>query len=207
MEIVYHFIEECCERYTIDESHGLRHAKDTVAWAEKLIAEEGVVDPVERRMILWSAALHDMCDAKYTNPVEAAEDIRKWLIACKWSAFEAETLIRIILSTSYSKLKTQWKATGECPYPDHGIFTRAYHIVRHADLLEGYSVRRCMLYTRHRLPGKTEEDYWTLVKEVFHNRVLQYVTDGWLFLPAAIRYAVELDKIARIDLEREAWTA
>ena len=203
MNRVYSYIDECCKKYNIDESHGLKHSIDTVAWAKLLIAAEQSCDPAEERMILYSAALHDMCDAKYRNPMEASEEIRNWLIDSEqWSTEMATALEKIIMTMSYSKLKLKM-LEGKPVYPDHGPWQRAYHIARHADLLEGYKVRRCMLYTKHRLPQETPEEYWPIVREVFYNRVLNYVSDGWIFLPKAIELSVALHRKAVLDLNHE----
>ena len=202
MERVYSYIDECCKKYNIDESHGLKHSIDTVAWAKLLIDAEQSCAPSER-MILYSAALHDMCDAKYRNPKEASEEIRNGLIDSeKWSAETATALVNIIMTMSYSKLKASM-LDGKPVYPNHGSWQRAYHIARHADLLEGYKVRRCMLYTKHRLPQENSTAYWPIVREVFYNRVLNYVSDGWIFLPKAIELSVDLHRKAVLHLQNE----
>jgi hypothetical protein len=208
MEPVYKFVEQCSKEYGIDESHGLIHSKATVEWAKLLIAAEiDPVSPEETRMIFYSAALHDMCDAKYTDVEKAGQNIHDWLTTeAKWDASDADALIGIVFSTSYSKLKKQALENGGLPiYPHHGKWQRAYHIVRHADLLEAYKVRRCMLYTRHRLPCETDEGYWRIVQEVFDNRVFKYISDGWLTLPKAIEFAKVLEVQAVADLSNRVY--
>ena len=208
MDRLFDFVAECVTRYGMDESHGLLHAKNTAQWAERLLTAEENVTPDERRMAIYAAALHDMCDAKYTDVYQAGLVIQEWLIGEGWAAHEAAALIAIIQSTSYTKLKHGFKVdpqAGPAAYPQHGPWQRAYHIVRHADLLEGYVVRRCMLYTQHSQPGLPLAAYWAIVKGVFENRVLRYVSDGWIFLPQALPFAGELDAIARQDLEKEIY--
>ena len=201
------FIQSCCEMYNIDESHGLLHAQNTAIWATKLMAispDEQAISPDEERMIIYGAALHDMCDAKYTDVKSAGAHIHNWLIEQNWTNQDATALIAIIQTISYSKLKKILKVNpldANPAYPDHGRWQRAYHIIRHADLLEGYSVRRCMLYTQHSQPGKSMEDYWEIVTEVFQRRILLYVSDGWIFLPQAKIYAKVLDQEARNALD------
>ncbi len=206
MERVYSFIAESCKKYDIDESHGLKHSIDTVEWARQLIAAETTyMYPAEERMILYCAALHDMCDPKYRNTDEACEEIRTWLITReKWFSENANALVNIITTMSYSKLKLKAQQNNGTPiYPEHGPWQRAYHIARHADLLEGYKVRRCMLYTQHRLPEENPLAYWPIVRELFENRVLNYVRDGWIFLPKAIELAAPLHQKAIADLANE----
>ena len=204
MDRLFTYIEECCKKYDIDESHGLKHSRDTVEWAKLLIAAETThVSTEEERMILYCAALHDMCDVKYRDPKAASDEIRIWLVNTeKWSTETATALVNIIMTMSYSKLKARM-LNGKPDYPDHGPWQRAYHIARHADLLEGYKVRRCMLYTKHRLPQETSAAYWPIVREVFENRVLNYVSDGWIFLPKAIELSVALHNRAVLDLQYE----
>jgi hypothetical protein len=204
MDRLFTYIDECCKKHNIDESHGLKHAIDTVEWAKRLIAAElSYVFIMEERMILYCAALHDMCDAKYRDPDEASEEIRNWLINSeKWVPKMATDLVNIIMSMSYSKLKARM-IDKKPNYPDHGLWQRAYHIVRHADLLEGYKVRRCMLYTKHRLPQEDPNTYWPIVREVFETRIFKYVSDGWIFLPKAIELSVDLHRQAMLDLDNE----
>jgi hypothetical protein len=203
------FIQSCCELYSIDESHGLLHAQNTVKWTVKLMADEQVeVSPAEERMTIYGAALHDMCDAKYTDVQAAGAHIYTWLLCQNWTESDATALIAIIQSTSYSKLKNilAVKPLQENPgYPDHGQWQRVYHLIRHADLLEGYNVRRCMLYTLHSQPGKSMDEYWRLVTAVFQTRVLRYVSDGWIFLPKARIYAEALDQEARQALDQRIY--
>jgi hypothetical protein len=81
-------------------------------------------------------------------------------------------------------------------FPDHGIYNRAYHIVRHADLLDAYKVERCYLYQKHIVPDISDGDCWVKVRALFDNRVLPYVRDGWISLPVAVRIAKGLEKEA-----------
>ena len=194
------FILECCIRYNIDESHGIKHAKACLKWADMLIQSNPDLTEAESRMALYAAGLHDMCDKKYTEPLEASERIFIWLTEQEWSHEDAEALIHIINTMSYSWLKSQ-TVNGVPAYPDHGKWQRAYHIARHADLLDGYIVARCFLYGKHVSPYISDEECWRNVKNLFENRVLKYVSDGWIFLPEAITFATLLDTAARRDLK------
>lgn len=193
------FIERCCIEQSIDESHGMKHAKACVEWVEKLLSVEENVTEEERTLAIYSAALHDMCDKKYTNVEIASKKIHVWLIQQGWQKEMADVLIRIVTSMSYSSLKTKM-VDGKPVFPDFGPWQRAYHIVRHADLLDGYLVGRCFLYTKHKHPRITDEVCWEIVKELFKVRMFRYVDEGWVSLPEAVKLAQGLELRARWNL-------
>jgi hypothetical protein len=202
MDDLYKFIDDTCTKYNIDESHGLKHAKGTVIWAERLMAGLDDVGQDERNIIVYAAALHDMCDSKYRNIDDASDEITDWLRKRGWSADICFDLIRIITTMSYSKLKKARLAHDPVIYPNHGKWQRAYHIVRHADLLEAYRVVRCFLYSMRNHPDWLEDELWAETEKVFDERVFKYVTDGWIFLEPALAYIPELEAEARRCLKQ-----
>lgn len=185
-----------CLTYAIDESHGIKHAKGTMLRAQQIISSLPKITEAESKMALYAAALHDMCDHKYTDVEKSSKEIYEWLIDSSnlWSTEEAAALIHIITTMSYSKLKSTF-ASGQT-YPDHGKWQMAYHIARHADLLEGYIVARCVLYNKHIYPEKSDADHWLCAEELFRTRVFKYVSDGWIFLPGALAHVGKLEEEA-----------
>ena len=200
MEDLWKFIEKCCEEQGIDESHGLKHSKAVVGWAEQLMAAETNLSDDEKRMVTYAAALHDMCDSKYTDVTKSSQVIKAWLLEQGWNEHEASVLISIITTMSYSKLKKAAEMVGHRVWPDHGKWQLAYHITRNADLLDGYKVERCFQFQKHKSPDMSDDEAWILVEKLFENRVLRYVSDGWITLPKAIQLAKDLDAVARIVL-------
>ena len=195
MESLFLFIEQMCQRYNIDESHGLKHAKGTMLRAHQILSNMPNINEDERRMALFAAALHDMCDHKYTDVTNSCREIRYWLIWRGWIDEDADALIKIITTMSYSKLKDDF-ANG-LGYPDHGKWQMAYHVARHADLLEAYIVARTILYDRHIHPERTDDQHWLRAEELFRTRVFPYVKDGWIFLPHVLSHVKELEEEAR----------
>jgi len=196
MEALWQFIERCCVEQGIDESHGIKHSRGCVAWVEKLLLAEVEVTDEERQLAIYSAALHDMCDKKYTDVDLGLTKIREWLLSQGWSLELSGALVDIINTTSYSKLK-RMVVDGRNVFPDHGIWNRVYHIVRHADLLDAYQVGRCYLYQKHVSPNILEEECWAVVKALFDVRVFPYISEGWISLPKAVEFAKELELVAR----------
>ena len=196
MDTLFSFIQSHCEENGIEESHGLKHAINCVNWIHRLTnAEKYRLEEV--KMAIYAAALHDMCDKKYTIPEVASKKIHEWLLLQDWSLEMADTLISIINNMSYSLLKG--RANGGQPvFPDYGKWQRSYHLARHADLLDGYLVGRCFIYTKHVQPTISDNDCWNTVEELFYNRVFNYVSDGWITLPLAIQYSSYLEHEAKL---------
>ena len=208
MDALYAFINQCCKEQQIDESHNLKHSISALRWAHILMDSFPDLTQDERQVISYAIALHDMCDSKYTDTKVAAIKIKEWLLTQTVSEEISDVIINIILTMSYSKLKMQMVESGsQTPiYPDHGQWQRAYHIVRHADLLDAYVVARCFLYSKHIDPDLQDEVVWSLVEKLFENRVFKYVSDGFIFYPKALELAAELTQDAKKTLKDRAFT-
>jgi HD superfamily phosphodiesterase len=196
MNRLYEFIKEICNTYGIDASHDLSHAKDCVNIAN-------LISPVEfhdHEMVVYAAALHDCVDKKYINPIEGVRNVEIFLTHEGWSTERIKVLIHIITTMSYSYLNSIM-VDGRIVFPDHGKYRDVYHIVREADLLCSYRVRRCYLYQKHISPNMPEAEVWKNVVDLFETRMFKYLENGWLTLPKAISWALKLEEIARKDLE------
>jgi hypothetical protein len=205
MDALYNFIDQCCKEQRIDESHDLSHAKSALRWAHILMDSFPDLTQDERQVISYAIALHDMCDSKYTDTSVAAGKIKEWLLTQTVSEDLCNVIIKIIQTMSYSKLKKQM-VDGQPVYPDHGPWQRAYHIVRHADLLDAYIVKRCFLYNKHIYPDLDDDITWSAVDLLFENRVFKYVSDGWIFYPKALELAAELTQDAKKTLKERVLT-
>ena len=208
MDALYAFINQCCKEQQIDESHNLKHSISALRWAHILMDSFPDLTQDERQVISYAIALHDMCDSKYTDTKVAAIKIKEWLLTQTVSEEISDVIIKIIQTMSYSKLKKQMVESGsQTPiYPDHGQWQRAYHIVRHADLLDAYVVARCFLYSKHIDPDQQDEVAWSVVEKLFENRVFKYVSDGFIFYPKALELAAELTQDAKKTLKDRAFT-
>ena len=200
MDKLYEFIKDICTTYNIDASHDLNHAKDCVNIA-KLISPKDFNDP---EMVVYAAALHDCVDKKYINPTEGVWKVREFLTHEGWDTERISALIDIITTMSYSYLN-KMKVEDRIVFPHHGKYQDIYHIVREADLLCSYRVRRCYLYQKHISPNMPEPEVWKKVVDLFETRMFKYIENGWLTLPKSISWAVKLEEIARKDLENVKW--
>jgi hypothetical protein len=192
------FIKETCAEQNIDESHGYKHSVGTMFRAQAIIDTIRTITSEERKMILYCAALHDLCDSKYTDVSIASLKIRVWLIwEDDWNTRDADALIHIITTMSYSKLKKLKEENGVHTYPNHGKWQRAYHIARQADILESFIVARCVLYNMHVYPEKSDDEHWATANQLFQERVFRYVSGGWITIPGALAMVPHLEADAR----------
>lgn len=198
MKPVWDFVERTCREQGIDDSHGLKHAKSCVERVRLLMEDEHDLTDEEVKMAYYACALHDMCDKKYTDVPTALVKLRHWLLEQDWSLSDTFVLLDIVNTMSYSKLKKTAFEEGKIVYPDHGVWNRVYHLVRHADLLDAYVVGRCLLYTKHSLPDISDDTAWSIVEDLFDTRIFKYVSDGWIFLPAALEMVPALEAEARV---------
>jgi len=197
MRFLFSFVEETCDLLGIDESHGLKHAKGTVRYANYLISQMPDITEEERHMALVAAAIHDLCDSKYTDLETSSRRIYEWLISLRWTPALSNSLLSILQTMSYSKLKKAVDSSGNHVFPVHGKWQRSYEIARNADLLESFVVARCVLYNRHKYPSLSEEEHWAAAERLFAERVFQYKQEGWITLPAAVNLIPRLEAEAR----------
>lgn len=196
MNFLLAFVENQCIKYGIDESHGVKHARSTWIRALEILQTLPDVREDEKRVALYSAALHDTCDSKYCPVYEASLDIRDFLLDLHMEPEEIQAVLDIVTTMSYSKLKKSM-VNGAIQYPDHGKWQRAYDVARNADLLDAYIVARCVIYNRHIYPEKTEDEHWARAEQLFNQRIFTYVSDGWINLPGALAMVPGLEQEAR----------
>ena len=166
------YVIKTSKDYNIDESHALKHSIDVYKFANKIYNSEVKYNPYlkeQKKIIITSAILHDMCDKKYINEQVGINMIKDY---CKDYISEDEINIieNIILTMSYSKVKKNG-------YPELNDYELAYHIVREADLLAAYDIDRTIIYSMY----KENLNYHDAIKrtiELFKNRVLQYRNDN-----------------------------
>lgn len=195
MEPVYAFVEQMCNKYGIDESHGIGHAKDCVQFADQLT--DASIPEEQRTVILYAAAVHDTVDKKYVPVEQACAEVRTFFHDLGLQENHINAILNIITTMSYSYLTKRKADAGVQSYPDHGEWQDAYHIVRHADLLCAYRVERCLQYQHHVTPDIAESDAWIAVKKIFAIRVFRYIEDGWITLPKALEIAEPMIAAAR----------
>lgn len=172
----------------IDESHAVIHALKTVKIADEIYRAELSYNPylVEQQNVIYASALvHDICDKKYVQGVKQFDcfsNLHVFLSGAEGGGSVsvqdgikfANAVLSIITTSSYSYVK-------RFGYPEYlGSATlAAYHIMREADLFDGYDIERSIVYALYHV-GEVEQQLDKAVKEVsefFGGRVLQHRSD------------------------------
>jgi len=199
MEKVFEFVEKMCWKYCIDESHNVTHSLDCVQFANVLIdAQTETVSNDEKTVILFAAAVHDTVDKKYTQSSLAVKEVIDLFESIDVAKDLINAIVNIITTMSYSYLIDRQK--NGLSFPDHGKWQNAYHIVRHADLLCSFRVKRCLQYQKHLTPDIADQDAMEKVRHLFQVRVFAYRVNGWLTLDKAVELSIELEEEAKKDL-------
>jgi hypothetical protein len=193
---VIEFIRTTCILFNIDDSHGLGHAIKTLLWSLR-ISKDMKLTFYESKVIQLSCLLHDMCDKKYMDEQFGVGRIRIFLSeTLREDPGIVERVIFIITTMSYSKVIKQ----GYPNFTGDPSIEMCYHIVRNSDLLESYDPERCIGY--HVRCGGNRKDGIIRMFEIFENRIMQLIGNGYINLEPAKEYAFELHKKALLDLER-----
>lgn len=179
------FVQEICNKYDIDESHGIQHSFGTMHYASiitdyyiarKIILINGMDQVRASCLILITAFIHDMVDNKYieqTNTIfEVNDKIVQMLNTLEYNfdMEEIHMITNIMINMSYTKRK---KMKAEGSDIDIGKCQLALEIVRDADLLEGYNIDRCKQYSSNKLKYRCKELHMN-VYELMSERVLAY---------------------------------
>ena len=208
MSKIFHYILLTTQKYGIDESHGLSHSMNVLAFARDIYKSEINEYPIlkDHQNIIYSAALlHDMCDKKYVVESIGLDEMEQYLMSNNVHVPKPRYFGYDIAGPYINEVKHEMKlekvqdlTPNEMTvikqiistmsyskvkihgYPDLGPYQRAYHIVREADLLAAYDFDRCMIYDMKR-NGKDVVNSFKHADQLFNDRVLIHNDDG-LFL-------------------------
>ena len=192
----FKFVVYYCNKYNIDESHGLKHSMDVLHTANKIYNSELENNPLlfyQKDVIFASAILHDMCDKKYNLQIDGMVEINNFM-KNYLPPEKLETVSNIISTMSYSHVKKNG-------YPDLHEYQLPYHIVREADLLTAYDVDRCIIYGMM-MENHTYSDALERARYIFKTRVLKYRTDKLFITDYSNLLSLKLHMKALEDLEK-----
>jgi len=87
-----------------------------------------------------------------------------------YSDVETDIILKIIQTMSYSKVKVNG-------FPTLGIYQKAYHIVREADLLTAYDFDRGLLYTMNNYKIEYKIAF-ALANDLYQQRMAKHIEHG-----------------------------
>lgn len=190
--LIFNFITYTCNKFSIDESHGLKHSMDVFKYSQRIVKNEKLLHPMlkdQERVIYTSALLHDMCDNKYMDEQFGLNRIRNFIKTyLNYEDKETESICDIISTMSYSKVKKNG-------FPNLNDHQMAYHVVREADLLTAYDIDRCIVFNMNRY----NVDYTKSVNEacdLYEVRMGKHIEDNLFFTSTGLDIAKDLEKDA-----------
>jgi len=169
---LFHYVLLTSAKYSIDESHAVKHSMDVLHFANNIMQSEVPKSPWllnQQRVVYVSAIVHDMCDKKYMNEKQGIRNIEEYL-KHDLTAGEMNAVKLIISTMSYSTVKKNG-------FPELGPYAAAYHVVRESDLLAAYDFDRCMVYDMYSKNSNTESAF-EHASTLFENRVLKHNEHG-----------------------------
>jgi hypothetical protein len=169
------YVITTCDKYSIDESHGLTHSTNVLKYSHNIYSVEVMKNQLlenYKKIIYIAAFLHDMCDKKYMDETEGINNIETFLTEQDVKNDDIQLIKKIIMTMSYSTVKKNGFPTFENKEQE-----MVYHIVRESDLLNAYDFDRCMIYHMNRKKCCIHEAYKTAM-DLFQNRMFRHTDDG-----------------------------
>ena len=192
--LIFNFITRTCTKFSIDESHGLKHSMDVFKYSQRIVDNEIKIQPIledQKRVIYTSALLHDMCDNKYMDETHGLNRIREFItLGLNYDIKEVETICKIISTMSYSKVKKNG-------FPTMDKYQSAYHIVREADLLTAYDIDRCIVYNMN----CCNEEYTQSITDacnLYQVRMGKHIKDNLFVTSTGLSIAKDLESDANL---------
>ena len=153
-----HVVKEHCQKYQIDESHNEKHSKEVVDYCIQMIKTISDISIDEQQVIILSSIFHDAVDHKYIfdKNIDILRGLLKKVLTEKNYRL-IPYVLDIISNMSFSKTVIRQNDNSlvfQLPerMKNHP-FLRSYHIVRNADLLSSYNLKRAIFYNIHKKSG------------------------------------------------------
>ena len=178
--LVERFVQQKCELYNIDASHNLHHSHQVEHLASVIAKRDYHLNTRQKEILYLSSMLHDMCDRKYTPRVQAILDISNFLVKrCYTPMMTHDAVLEIVTSMSYSQIV---KPCGSVVYPDWldemPEWAEVFHIVREADLLTSYDLKRMVHYKHDKLGFHYPSDIYDDVVQTVERRMSKLLSKG-----------------------------
>lgn len=207
------FVKKISEIYDVDESHNHIHSRHVLHYATEIMKKKPHLTQHQVLLVSLGSMLHDIVDEKYIHQ-SVHDQILHSAFSFILSDHDSKTFdtpLRLFMKNmSFSKtVHTHPKSrrlmfilpdtlTG---HPD----LECYHVIRQADLLSSYNIKRTILYRQHK-SGYQKSDSYVMdeTMELFQNRMWKLIaSEPCVFVDDFVKndMARVLDKISRRKLK------
>lgn len=145
--------------YGVDESHNHVHSRHVLYYAKEIMRRKPHLRKGDILVSGLGSFLHDVIDPKYVHPSEAPRvlgEVFQKVLEPPFDRNISRVLEEILPWTSFSKtVRVNIKGLS-FRFPDCLIdhpHLESYHIIRQADLLSSYNIKRTLLYRYHKSGG------------------------------------------------------
>lgn len=150
-------IEYHSKIYKIDDSHNHIHSKEVLYYTNEILKDEQVLSKDEIYIIVLASLFHDVIDSKYISdsPIQKKQLLMTYLSEFFIPDEIFNEIWFIINNMSYSKtIKYDkfFEPFYETPKSIESYqYKRAFNIVRNADLLASYNLKRSFEYNNYKM--------------------------------------------------------
>jgi hypothetical protein len=155
-------IEKHSIQYNIDQSHNHIHSAEVANYCLELLKCEKDIGFKDKKIALLGSLFHDTIDSKYMKG-QNTEIILKNLLE-KIVPEEEEIIKDVIIFSKYVSYSKTVKKNKDgslrfnLPEPLQNVKNlKAYHVMRNADLLSSYNLKRSLIYHSHKNETKNPE--------------------------------------------------
>ncbi len=164
------------EKYNIDESHNHLHSLEVVHYCMELMNVEKDLTKQEKKIAILGSLFHDTIDSKYVGDEGSDEMMRELLhqvvgkrdtcvdsviLFSKYLSY-SKTVFRRDDGSQYFKLPSEVKGHPQL---------RAYHMIRNADLLSSYNLKRCIVYRSFKNETQDTNVLFSEMSELYWRRM------------------------------------
>ena len=188
----------------IDDSHNHKHSQEVLYYAKELMKDVSLTT-AQKKVIILGSLFHDMNDHKYPP-----HDLDRLIFEISKVEEDPHLIARTILFTeNVSFSKTVKKVNGGLKYSIPRVIENCedsicFDIIRNADLLASYNLRRAFEYRLHKNPDTPIEMILEEVSELFTNRMLPLRSSHVLTLeyPRCEALSLRFEKLCQLRLQQ-----
>lgn len=164
--------------YGVDESHNHIHSRHVLYYAKEIIRRKPHLRKSDILLSGLGSFLHDVIDPKYVPPSDSPRvlhDVFQTVLEPPFARNISSILGDILPWTSFSKTVRENRGRLCFRLPEAILEhprLESYHIIRQADLLSSYNIKRTILYRHHKSNGtKTLPEIFIETEDLFTRRM------------------------------------